>query len=55
MAMIIYRHTGILIDQEEVGKRLGVCVPSNHRDIFRHDLEEACIPGSSEGISTLES
>lgn len=48
LAMIIYRHSGILIDQEEVGERLGVCVPVKHREMFAHALGTAHTPGSSE-------
>ncbi|MCA9377333.1 hypothetical protein KC711_00220 [Candidatus Peregrinibacteria bacterium] len=54
LSMIIYRHTNILIDQEEIGQKLGVRIPHKIKNIFIHNLEEMTSRGNDEGISTIE-
>lgn len=54
LSMIIYRHTNILIDQEEIGQKLGVRIPHKIKDIFVHDLEEMTNHGNDEWISTID-
>ena len=54
LSMILYRHTNILIDQEEIGQKLGVRIPHRLKNIFIHDLEEMTSHGNDEGISTTE-
>lgn len=54
LAMIIYRHTNILIDQEAIGRKLGVRIPHRLKDIFLYDLEKMTNYGKDEGISTTD-
>ena len=55
LQMVVFRHVGRVLDQEELGVRLGVKIPKSVRKYFRNDLPELTSHNWDEGIRTTES
>lgn len=55
LQMVLFRRTGRLFDQEELGAKFGVKVPENKKGIYAHDLALLTSHNFDEGISTMDS